>query len=224
MRIQLSASTLSLYRECPRCFWLHFNRRIQRPRGIFPSLPGAMDNVIKAYFDEYRQRNLLPPEIMGEVTGSLISDKYLLAKWRDWRTGLRFIDKDKSALLRGALDDCLIDDGYHVPIDFKTRGSAAGKEYARKYYSLQMSCYSLLLRENGFQTADFAYLIFYYPASVKEKGIVEFSVDTIKLETDAEFARTTFHAAIDLLRAPDAPEKHSDCEYCHWLENFLDSV
>ena len=53
--IRLSPSTLNLFLECPRCFWLHINKRIQRPRGIFPSLPGGMDLVIKDYFDcEYR--------------------------------------------------------------------------------------------------------------------------------------------------------------------------
>ncbi len=220
MNVQLSASTLTLYRDCPRCFWLRFNRRIQRPRGIFPSLPMGMDCIIKAYFDKHREQNLLPPEIAGQVEGSLIADKYLLARWRDWRTGLRFFDHDRDALLRGALDDCIIDDGCYIPMDFKTRGSRPGKQDAAKYYGLQLSCYSLLLKENGFPTTDFAYLIFYYPSAVKDVGILEFKVDTIKLETDAENTRSMFHDAVTLLRKQEAPKKHSNCEYCSWLESL----
>ncbi len=222
MTIQLSPSTLSLYQECPRCFWLHINEKIHRPRGIFPTLPGGMDNVIKVYFDKYREKGSLPPEIDGKVTGNLMTDASLLSKWRDWRTGLRFYDKDRDALLRGALDDCLIDEGYYIPVDYKTRGYPPTTEDSKKFYSTQLNCYSLLLNENGYKTRDFAYLIFYYPKLVGEQGIVEFWVDTIKLETDAETAREIFKKAIDLLKSA-IPERHSNCEYCGWLENFLNS-
>ena len=53
--MSLSASTLKLYLECPRCFWLHLNKRIERPRGPFPSLPSGMDRVLKGYFETYRK-------------------------------------------------------------------------------------------------------------------------------------------------------------------------
>ncbi len=221
MTIQLSPSTLSLFRECPRCFWLHINERIHRPRGIFPTLPSGMDNAIKAYFDKYREQHSLPPEIDGKVSGNLMADMAILNKWRDWRTGLRFYDKSRDALLRGALDDCLVDSGYYVPIDYKTRGYAPRKEDIKEYYTLQLNCYSLLLRENGYETKDLAYLIFYYPKSVSERGIVEFFVDTIQLETDTEMARITFNRAIDLLKSP-VPARHSNCEYCLWLESRMD--
>ena len=47
---------------------------IHRPRGVFPSLPGGMDNLIKKYFDTYRLQNKLPPEIDGKVEGVLMAD------------------------------------------------------------------------------------------------------------------------------------------------------
>lgn len=61
----LSPSTLGLYKNCPRCFWLHINKGHKRPNGIFPSLPGGMDLVIKKYFDKYGDS--LPLEIVGKV-------------------------------------------------------------------------------------------------------------------------------------------------------------
>jgi len=48
-KIRLSPSSLNLFLECPRCFWLDKNKGIKRPRGIFPSLPSGMDSVIKKY-------------------------------------------------------------------------------------------------------------------------------------------------------------------------------
>jgi len=59
--LRLSPTTgLSLFKECPRCFWLHFNKNVHRPRGIFPSLPSGMDLVIKNYFDRYRSMGQAP--------------------------------------------------------------------------------------------------------------------------------------------------------------------
>jgi len=41
--IRLSPSTLNVFLECKKCFWLAQVKDIHRPRGIFPSLPGGMD-------------------------------------------------------------------------------------------------------------------------------------------------------------------------------------
>jgi hypothetical protein len=60
--IRISPTTgLSLFNECPTCLWLGYNKKVQRPREIFPSLPSGMDLVIKKYFDQYR--GTLPPEL-----------------------------------------------------------------------------------------------------------------------------------------------------------------
>lgn len=56
---QLSASTLKLFQECPRCFWLRINRKLERPRGPFPSLPSGINRVLKSYFERYRAQGLL---------------------------------------------------------------------------------------------------------------------------------------------------------------------
>lgn len=49
--IRLSPASLNIFLDCPKCFWLEKNKSIKRPRGVFPSLPGGMDPVIKTYFD-----------------------------------------------------------------------------------------------------------------------------------------------------------------------------
>ena len=107
-QIRLSPSTISVFRECPRCFWLALNKNIYRPRGIFPSLPGGMDLVIKTYFDGYRVRGEMPPEVKGKVRGRLYENLERLEAWRNWRLGLRYEDRTSGGVLSGALDDCLI--------------------------------------------------------------------------------------------------------------------
>lgn len=216
---RLSPTTgLNLFRECPRCFWLHYNKKVHRPRGIFPSLPGGMDLIIKDYFDKYR--GSLPPEIKGKVQGQLMPDVNLMNSWRNWRTGLEYHDKERSAVLFGALDDCLTDNGYYVPLDYKTRGFPPRDGDSQKYYQTQLDTYSLLLNENNYKTRNFAYLVYYYPKEVKANGVVEFYIKPVKVDTDLSRAKKTFEDAVDLLNGP-IPKRHSDCEHCSWVGDRL---
>lgn len=78
--IRLSPSTSNLFNDCPRCFWLHINKKIHWPRDIFSSLPSGMDDVIKVYYDRYRTEGVLPPEIEGKVKGNLMPNKKLMTQ------------------------------------------------------------------------------------------------------------------------------------------------
>ena len=212
-KIRFSPSTLNIFLNCPRCFWLDKNKGIKRPRGIFPSLPGGMDLVIKKYFDSYRLNNTLPPEIEGRVKGRLFSDTAVLEKWRNWRRSDLFYEDEKSnALLTGALDDCLVEDNYYMPLDYKTRGSKL-KEDPRKYYQNQLDCYCLMLESGGFKSNGLAYLLYYWPEEVRQDGIVKFCVKPIKIETNVESAKKIVKDAARLLSLP-MPEANPACEYC----------
>ncbi len=213
--IRLSATSLNLYRECPRCFWLEHSGQIHRPRGIFPSLPGGMDNVIKKYFDSYRSQGTLPPELIGKVEGQLVRDQALMERLRSWRTSPTYRDSKINATLIGALDECFIDGGLYIPVDYKTRGYPL-KEGAREYYQDQLNCYTLLLESNGMKTKRIAYLIYYYPDNVKANGVVQFNVEPKKLTTDPEAARSLLIEVVKLLRQPQPPPHHSTCEFCSW--------
>ncbi|MCX6354683.1 MAG: PD-(D/E)XK nuclease family protein [Candidatus Aureabacteria bacterium] len=212
-KIKLSPSALSLFLDCPLCFWLEKNEGVKRPRGIFPSLPGGMDLAIKAYFDRYRARNELPPELVGKVRGKLFPDSMVLDRWRSWRTtDLHYEDGVLGAVLSGALDDCLVDGDYYIPVDYKTRGSDI-KEDPATYYQTQLDSYCLMLEANGYRTPGFSYLVYYWPLEVQEHGLVKFKVTPIRITTNSESAKKIFMDAVRLLssKMPSAAEA---CQYC----------
>lgn len=209
----LSPSTLNIFLDCPRCFWLHINRNIKRPRGIFPSLPSGMDLVIKAYFDKYRIKGNLPPEIIGKVKGRLFADTKIIGKWRSWKdTNLIYEDNSLNATLSGVLDDCLIYDNFYIPLDYKTRGSELIED-PRKYYQTQLDCYCLILESSGFKTNGLAYLLYFWPTEVMENGIVKFKVEPIRVETNIESAKVKFRNAVICL-GQEMPLASLNCEYC----------
>lgn len=219
-KIKLSPSSLNLFLECPKCFWLEQNKKIHRPKGPFPSLPGGIDAVLKKYFDKFREKNDLPPEIKGQVKGKLFDDWELMKKWRNNLQGIRWHDSQIDADLMGALDECLVDKDYFIPLDYKTRGWLA-KENSHIYYQNQLNVYTLLLEKNGFPYKNLAYILFYSPKEVKNFGDILFDVELREIKTDPQEAYRVFKNAVDILRNPQ-PKSHSECKFCSWGNDFLD--
>ncbi len=205
----LSASTLKLFQECPRCFWLHINKRIERPRGPFPSLPSGIDRVLKVYFDAYREKGILPPLIDGRLKGTLATHPLTLG----------FNDEKTQARLWGKLDDCVVLPNQRLaPLDHKTRASIPDDvSYTERYYKFQMDVYTLLLERNGYSTSRSAYVIYYAPTDGSLHEGFPFTVAVHPIGTDPETAYAIFFEACQCLRA-GLPQSGATCEFCRWAK------
>jgi len=217
MPYKFSPSSLSLLKECPRCFWLRFNKNIKRPAGIFPSLPSGMDKILKVHFDSFIEKNHLPPELKELENVKLFDDKVLLKEWRSNFKGIRWED-EKDNLFRGAVDNILKKGNKLIVLDYKTRGYPL-KEDTAEHYQDQLDIYNLLLRKNGYGTEDYAYLLFYHPDKVNEKGNVVFNTDLVKMKINIKNAENIFKKALDILEG-DIPKAAEDCEFCKWNEEL----
>lgn len=214
LKITLSPSKLHLYLDCPRCFWLQEANGRKRPSSAFPSLPSGMDAALKQYFDSWRERRTLPPEVLSEFKGFALAEERLLKKWRNNRVGLRWYDETLDAELMGALDDCLFDGEHYIPLDFKTRGWEP-KETTHYFFQNQMDTYTLLLEKNGYPHLATAFLLFYSPKEVRPWGAVDFVVTPVKIKTYPARAEQIFRKAVATIRGPK-PVSYSRCEWCSW--------
>ncbi len=215
----LSPNTLNLFLECPRCFWFHLikGEGFRRPEPPTSTLPRKMDSLIKDHFDLYRKKGLLPPELKESVEGVLV-EQDLIKKWRFWKTGLRFIDKDGHQL-SGALDECILDKDRYIPLDYKTRGSDL-REDSSSYYIFQMSCYNFLLSKNNYPVSNFAYLVYYILTDLKEQGEARFNIEVRRIETlPPDKVYDIFREAIDTLLGK-LPSPAKDCAFCKWVDNL----
>lgn len=213
MTLKLSPSTINLMLECPRCFWLEKHKVWKRPVGVFPSLPGGMDMVLKKHFDKFMERGELPPEIREYGIGNgykLFNDKSRLDIWRNNRKGIQYKDKTSDILLVGAVDNILSKGKKLIVLDYKTRGYPL-KDDTHEHYQAQMDIYNFLLRKNGYNTENYAYLLFYYPKEVAETGELIFDTKLIKIKTNAKKGGEYFGDAIKLLEE-DCPKK--SCVWC----------
>lgn len=213
MAHRVSPSLIGMLLECPKCLWLHYNEKFPRPRGIFPSLPGGMDEVFKVYFDEHRKQGTLPPEIDGKVgDATLYEDVSKLDTWRNNRVGIKAEFPEYDMLLKGAIDELLVDeDGKFIMFDFKTRGYPTRPD-SQKYYLNQLSLYGLLFEENGYDVSDRGYLLFFWPDSYG-LGQGSFATDLKEIIVSPDKGREVLKAANDIITSP-MPSSADDCEYC----------
>ncbi|MBI4042705.1 MAG: PD-(D/E)XK nuclease family protein [Deltaproteobacteria bacterium] len=220
--IRVSPSSLSIFEDCPRCFWLQMVEKIRRPRGVFPSLPGGMDALIKNYFDQYRAQGTLPPELEGVVEGGLFADQAVLDGWRNWRKGLTCDIPGLNAQLSGAVDDCLVTvSGKYIPLDYKTHGYGPKEGHGEKYYQSQLNCYALLLEKNKRPVESFAYLVYYVPREMKGNGDIHFSIEVQKIQTNVAEAENLVRQAVNSL-SQAIPQRASECVYCDWFEQQIE--
>ena len=216
MPYKLSPSSLNLLKECPRCFWLHHNKKIRRPSTIFPSLPSGMDAKLKEHFDRFRDKGILPPELSsckGEC--KLFEDKEKLSIWRNNLRGIQWTDK-KGNLFRGAVDNILIKGKKLIVLDYKTRGYPL-KEDTAQHYKDQLDIYNLLLRKNNYDTEDYSFLLFYYPKEILPTGEVIFDTSMVKMPVSIKNAEKIFKKAILVLEG-EMPKASEECGFCKWVE------
>lgn len=214
MPYKFSPSSLSLMKECPRCFWLNFNKGIKRPAGIFPSLPSGMDKILKIHFDNFMEKGEIPPELKELKQIKLFDNKELLTIWRNNFKGIQWADKEGN-LFRGAVDNILKKGKKLIVLDYKTRGYAL-KEDTAEHYQDQLDIYNFLLRKNNYETEDYAYLLFYHPDKVNDDGSVIFNTDLVKMSINIKNAENIFNKAKKLLKGP-MPEAGKECGFCKWV-------
>jgi len=213
---KLSQSAISLMNQCKRCFYLTKKDIWKRPQGIFPSLPNGMDKILKTHFNNFRNKNNLPPELCEDQNCDnikLFDNTGLLNIWQNNRKGIRWEDSNGN-VFTGAVDEILIKDSKLIVLDFKTRGYPCKEDTADTYQN-QLDIYNLLLRKNGHETEDFAFLLFYVPSSVEETGEVIFDTELKTMKVNVSNAENLFKQALELLNG-SCPK-----ETCEWCEKVV---
>lgn len=214
--IRISPSSLNLYRECPRCFWLQMNEGIRRPEQPSSTLPMGVDLSLKAYFDHWRVKNELPPLLAGKLPGRLVADQATVAKFRS--RSFTWHDPQSKAYFTGILDDALeLEGGFTVPLDNKTKGFPPLEPHIA--HITQMSSYTLLLRENGFKTKNLAYLVYWFfnHKNIDLEKPLHFNVTVEEVKTEPDKILQLFREAVALLGGP-VPPPTTECAFCKYKQ------
>jgi len=216
----LSPSKLGVLRECDRCFYDANVLKIERPRGIFPSLPGGVDRVMKQVID--RHRGLMLPSLAHKIDGVFWGTVPQITKLRHWKSGLKAEIQVGATVvsLIGALDDLIVhEDGTYSPWDTKTKGDVP-KDDGSQYYQAQMDCYALFLRENGMPPSGRAFLNYYYPVEMENEEVMSWDSVLYELTAYPQRAIGLVVKAVGVMEGP-RPERNMGCEYCRFVQKHI---
>lgn len=219
----LSPSKIGVLKDCPKCFYDAEILKIARPRGIFPSLPGGVDLVMKNCFDANRSTWLtcLQTEMQGKTLWGTVDQ---INKLRNWRSGLKatITVKGKVVSLIGALDDLILEsDRSFSPFDTKTKSKEPSSD-GSEYYQHQLDLYALMLRENGMVPSGKGYLNYWFPVQF-EGGAMQWRNKLYILNVSAESGALWLMKAVDVLTG-SRPAETPGCEYCKFVSAHMKGV
>jgi hypothetical protein len=217
--LRLSRSSLELFQQCSRCFWLDQHHKIGRPRGFPYTLSSAVDFLVKQEFDKYRREGTLPPILMRHNIRAKLFNGPELPVWRENFKGIQYVDEDLNAMLCGAVDDILeFPDASLAVVDYKSSGSREIKIYDD--YKRQMDVYNWLLQRKGYQTQAEAYFVVY---QVDKTGggfqnALPFREELRVIKTNPEWVGDVFEQAVIVARRETPPDLETPCEHCIYVQ------
>jgi hypothetical protein len=222
-RRQLSRSKIDLYVECPRCFFLDVAQGVARPSGPPFTLNNAVDSLLKAEFDRYREAGEPHPLMEAAGLDAVPFAHPELDRWRHNFTGVRWLDDETGWTLFGAIDDLWQASGGELIVaDYKAtaRRDAPSAEKLYPSYQRQMDVYQFLVRRQGFEVSDRGWFVYANGnAAAGEFGnSLHFSTAMIPYDGDDEWVLPAFRSAVELAEARVAPAPGEDCPYCGYVQ------
>ena len=216
----LSASKLNKFNECPRCFWDLCNRKIEY-RGIFPSLPGGLDRVLKAYTDHCRMTGAMPVEMSGKIPAdaTLYGTVEEMKRMRHWKSNpVKPLIATASGVvsLILAFDDLITDARGISPFDWKSKGDKP-RDNGAQYYQTQLDVYVLAGRRHGWAMSGVGYLGYLWPDGYDASGQMRMGSEVYELACDEARALDLLERATACL-AGERPEQSLVCELCKFSE------
>ncbi|MBP6869713.1 PD-(D/E)XK nuclease family protein [Candidatus Babeliales bacterium] len=224
--ISLSWTSLSLFLECPRCFYKVQVLNKKRPKVDADSfaLNQAVDFLWKREFDLYREEQAPHPIMVQYKIDALPLQYVSLQKWRDYKLGgIRFVHQDYNIELFGVIDDLWINHKNEIiVVDYK----ATVKHSQFMTYTTrtkwtegnerQMSFYAYLFKQNKFLVHNKGYFI--YSAARKHAEFfnqrLDFESTIVPCPIDDLWIEITLQGIRSCLSQSYLPKAALGCEFC----------
>lgn len=214
----LSRSKLTLFLECPRCFYLDRRRGIGRPDEAYYSLNLAVDLLLKREFDSYRLKGEPHPAMKLYGIDAVPYRHKDLILWRDTPEGIRSVHSQSNFDVFGIIDDLWQHaDGSVAIVDYKATSmpgpiSLDGKDH----YKRQLELYQWLLQRNGISVSPVGYLLYANASRDREafERKLEFAFTVLPYEGSVSWVEDALNAAKECLMHETPPPSGAACSWC----------
>ncbi len=221
-RRQLSRSKIELFIDCPRCFWLDVARGIPRPSGPPFTLNNAVDALMKAEFDRFREAGE-PHPLFASVGLDAVPFRHAeLGRWRHNFTGVRWQDPDTGWTLFGAVDDLWqARSGEVLVADYKATARTEMPTASNLYpsYRRQMDVYQFLVRHQGLAVGNRGWFV--YTNGDGRAGQFGdklcFTTALVPYDGDDAWVLGAFRRAVATVGQASAPAPKETCDFCGYV-------
>jgi len=224
---KLSRSKIENFVRCPRCFYLDRRLKISQPSSPPFLINSAIDTLLKAEFDTYRQKGEQHPwQIEFKINAKPLAHKDL-ERWRHVFTGVQRLHEPTNLLIFGGVDDVWVNDQDElIVVDYKA--TAKDKEITdledskwHDSYRRQMEVYQWLLRGEGHKVSDTGYFVYANGISKKDGFFnkVEFRTNIFPYKGSDKWVEPTLVEIKACLEGDTMPREASDCEYCAYAKS-----
>ena len=226
---KISRSTIELYTECPKCFFLEVVKGVKRPSMPGFSLNSAVDELLKKEFDILRKEKK-SHELMDKFKIKAIPFSHPdLDQWRYNFTGVRF-KHFSGIILFGAVDDIWINENEEIHVvDYKSTSTSEEITLDGEYkaaYKRQIEIYQYLLEHIGLKVSKTGYFVYANARkdlnSFDEKLI--FDMKIIPYTGDNSWVEGTVGKIANLLESEEIPLPSSTCKYCNYIHDYNNSI
>lgn len=222
---RLSRSKISLFMDCPRCFYVDNKLGTARPPGFPFNLNSAVDALLKKEFDVHRADKTPHPLMEAYGLDAVPFAHENMDKWRDALRGGVTFEHPTGLTISGGVDDIWVNPaGELIVVDYKAT-SKEGKIEALEEewhigYKRQLEIYQWLLRQNGFKVSDTAYWVYANGDKDKEAfdGTLEFELTLVPYVGNADWVEGTIQDIKKCLDSDELPLPSEDCDYCKYRE------
>ena len=221
---KLSRSKISLFLNCPRCFYLDRRLGIGRPPGFPFNLNSAVDALLKKEFDLHRAKEKAHPLMEKYGIDAVPFQDPRMDEWRDsLRGGIQYLHKETNLLLTGGVDDVWVKPkGELIIVDYKSTSKKEEVNLDADWqieYKRQMEIYQWLFRKNDFAVSKTGYFVYCNGVTDKEAfdGKLEFDIKIIPYTGDDSWIEGTIFEIKKCLDG-EMPEAHPDCDYCNYRQ------
>ncbi|MFC1788094.1 PD-(D/E)XK nuclease family protein [Patescibacteria group bacterium] len=222
---KLSRSKITLFQECPKCFYLDNKLGTKRPPGYPFNLNSAVDSLLKQEFDVHRAKGTKHP-LQKQYKLDMVPAKHeKIDEWRENFKGVQYLHEPTGMTVSGAIDDLWQNKkGEYVVVDYKATAKSepvtALDQDWHSGYKRQMEIYQWLLRANGLKTSNTGYFV-YCTGQKDAKAFdskIEFDVHLIPYKGDDSWIEPTLLKIKKCLNSKKIPKSGSDCDYCKYRE------
>jgi hypothetical protein len=219
----ISRAKIECFLKCPRCFYLDRRLGVQPPGMLSMTLNRAVDTLMKAEFDGFRQRQESHPAFLKHGIRAMPLSHSDITVWQSNFKGVKFLHGPTNLLVGGAPDDVLVIGSEWAVLDFKGTSSkdeivALDTEY-RLAYKRQVEVYSWLLTMNGHPVGKRGFLLFANARKDRASfdGRLDFDMQLVEITVDTDWIEPTLESIKACLMADEPPPAAENCGNCGYV-------